>query len=243
MKKLLLISICAFFAGCAPSVSTKLLKTTYQAFGPETTVYIIDVKDQVREMSVPVGDLKIGESGFTKNCSYNEVLDKAKIAAIKAGANVIKLTEIKAPDFASTCYRIKAKLYRNTDAEALAKLNDKLNAKNKSRLPEDADYAIIHFYRPNAGAGFLLGYKIKSENDSIIGRLRNGEKFTYKTNKFGLQEFFGELETKESVKIDVKKGQEYFVRCAVEMGIVLGRPVIKIVENHLGIKEYETVEK
>ena len=61
--------------------------------------------------------------------------------------------------------------------------------KNKSRLPENSDYAVIHFYRPSFGAGALLGYKIKDVNDSIVGRLRNGEKFIYKTEKFGAAKF------------------------------------------------------
>jgi hypothetical protein len=118
-------------------------------------------------------------------------------------------------------------------------MSEKRNLKNKSRIPEDSDYALVHFYRPTSGNGALLGYKIKDANDSIIGRLRNGEKFVYKVKKFGNQSFYGALETKEEVKINVEKGQEYFVRCSVNMGVIVGRPEINLIENHIGMKEFD----
>ena len=100
----------------------------------------------------------------------------------------------------------------------------------------------MHFYRPSLGAGALLGYKIKNVNDSIVGRLRNGEKFIYKTKVFGEQSFYGTLETKEEVKINIEKGKEYFVRCSVNMGVVLGRPEINLIENYIGMKEFDEMK-
>lgn len=54
-----------------------------------------------------------------------------------------------------------------------------------------------------------------------------------------MQSFYGTLETKEEIKIDIEKGKEYFVRCSVNMGVVFGRPEINLIENYIGMKEYD----
>ncbi|HET7360612.1 MAG TPA: hypothetical protein VFI78_01625, partial [Salinimicrobium sp.] len=180
---------------------------------------------------------------FTTDCGYDKVISVATTEAKNAGANIIQIVQLKDPStFGSSCYRLKAKLYRNLDPESLANMIYNREQRNKSRLPAGSDYALIHFYRPSSGLGALLGYKIKDENDSIVGRFRNGEKFIYKTKKFGTRSFHATLETKEEISINVQKGKEYFVRCGVDMGIVLGRPDIKIIANYLGIMEFEAME-
>jgi hypothetical protein len=50
------------------------------------------------------------------------------------------------------------------------------------------------------------------------------------------------LETKEEVKINIEQGKEYFVRCAVTMGVAFGRPDMNIIENHIGMKEFEEIK-
>lgn len=244
MKRLVFVIVTStLLVSCSTSVSTKIVNKNFQKLENSSPIIVLDEKEEVPNSSDLIGDLKIGDSGFTTDCGYDKVIADATNAARNAGANIIKITELKKPStFGSTCYRIKAKLYRNVDAEALSVLAQKRSFKNKSRLPENADYAVVFFYRPSNGAGSLLGYKIKDVNDSIVGRLRNGEKFAYKTKKFGKQTFYGVLETKEQVEINIEQGKEYFVRCAVNMGIVLGRPEINLTENFVGIKEYELMK-
>ncbi|WP_396179317.1 hypothetical protein [Flavobacterium sp.] len=239
MKNLALLFSALIIVSCATSVKSKLAKTNYQRLDPGRAVIVLNIEDQVPSDSEFIGDVKIGDSGFTKDCGYNEVVSDAVSAARSAGANIVHIVEIKKPTaLGSTCYRVKAKMYRNFDSESLATITNKRDLKNKSRLPEDADYALIHFYRPSSGAGYLLGYKIKNINDSVVGRLRNGEKFVFKTKNFGYHKFYGVLETKEEININVEKGKEYFVRCSVNMGVVLGRPEINLIENYIGMKEF-----
>lgn len=242
MKKLVLLII-ILLTSCSTSISTKIVNKNFQELGDNNQIIVLDKNEELPNNSELIGDLKIGDSGFTTDCGYNKVIADATNAAKKSGANIVKIIEIKEPSaFGSTCYRIKAKLYRNLDAGSLTEITKKRASKNKSRLPENSDYAVVYFYRPSAGAGSLLGYKIKNGNDSIVGRLRNGEKFKYITKKFGEQTFYGVLETKEEVKINIEKGNEYFVRCAVNMGVVLGRPEINIIENYVGMKEYDSMK-
>lgn len=66
------------------------------------------------------------------------------------------------------------------------------------------DYAVIYFYRPKNYSGSFIGFKIRMDDETVIGRVRNGEKFEYKTSDFGNMSFGGKL-NKSSVIIDIKK--------------------------------------
>lgn len=243
MKKILLLSVIVIFVGCATSVSTQLANKQHEKLPTENQVFVLEKNEILPTNSEFIGDVKIGDTGFTTDCGYNKVIADIKEAARNSGANIIQIIQVKEPTiFGSSCYRVKAKIYRNLDAQSLAALTESRNARNKSRLPSDSDYALIYFYRPSIGMGAMLGYKIKNDKDSIIGRLRNGEKFVYKTKNFGSQSFYGVLETKEEVQLHVEKGKEYFVRCSVNMGVVLGRPEINLIESHVGRKDYDRME-
>jgi hypothetical protein len=243
MKKLFFLTSILLFVSCSTSISTKLASTNYQKLSDENQIIMLEKTDVLPDKSVFIGDVKIGDSGFTTDCGYNQVLSDVTTTARNAGANIVQIVQLKKPSaLGSTCYRMKAKMYRNLNTDALAQISDIRKIKNKSRLPEDADYALIHFYRPNAGLGAFLGYKIKDGSDAVVGRLRNGEKFIYKTQKCGMQTFYGVLETKEEVVINIEKGKEYFVRCSINMGVVLGRPEINTIENYIGMNEFKEMK-
>jgi hypothetical protein len=40
------------------------------------------------------------------------------------------------------------------------------------------------------------------------------------------------------VLINIQKGEEYYVRCGIKMGVLMGRPEIYLIENSKGRKEY-----
>jgi hypothetical protein len=243
MKKLLFLLTIISLSSCSTSISTKLANKNYQKLGEDNQIFVLEKDEVLPTNSEFIGDIKIGDSGFTTDCGYNKVVADATTSARNAGGNILQITEIKKPTaLGSSCYRIKAKIYRNLNTESLASILENIKLKNKSRLPEDSDYALIHFYRPSSALGSMLGYKIKDAKDSIVGRLRNGEKFVYKTKIFGVQNFYGTLETKEELKINIEKGKEYFVRCAVTMGVALGRPEIELIENYVGMIEYDEIK-
>ncbi len=244
MKKniILILLISIILQSCSPKIRTQLSSEVTKPLDSETEILIIKQDEKVPVNSKFIGDLKIGDSGFSTDCGYTKVINDAKATAKKSGANLIYLTEVKKPNFGSTCYRIKAKLYRNLNQELISSFYEKRNIENKSRLPSNAEYAIVYFYRPKNYYGSMIGFKIRMDDEKVIGRVRNGEKFEYKITDFGKHEFWGKTESKTSVIIDIKKGQEYFVRCGINMGIAVGKPELYIVENELGISEYESLE-
>ncbi len=227
--------------GCTPTVKSRLQNTSFPPLASADEVIVLTQGESVPQNSSFVGNLKIGDSGFSTDCGYETVMENAKKAAQKSGANIIELTEVKVPSMASTCYRIKAKLYRNTNQADIDKLLAARQDQNKSRLPVDADYAVIYFYRPISFVGSAIGYKIRLEDRSIIGRVRNGEKFAYRTKVLGPQSFWAITESSDSIEINVERGEEYFVRCSIVMGAMVGRPKLEMVENYIGLQEYTEV--
>ena len=108
---LLLISI-TFLSSCNPKVSTKLSKS-YPAISNKQEVIIIDKKESKPDSSEILGVVKIGDTGFTTNCSLDTLLNRAKLEARKAGGNAIKINEIKPPStVGSSCYRISATILK-----------------------------------------------------------------------------------------------------------------------------------
>lgn len=243
MKKTIILTllIAAILQSCSPKIRTHLATESFKPLAAETEILIVNQNEKVPVDFKFVGELKIGDSGFSTDCGYSKVISDAKESAKKSGANLIHLTEVKKPNLGSSCFRIKAKLYRNLNQEVLADLSEKRSFENQSRLPADADYAVIYFYRPKNYSGSFIGFKIRMDDETVIGRVRNGEKFEYKTTDFGKHEFWGKTESKSAVIIDIKKGREYFVRCGITMGIGVGRPEIYLIENELGISEYKSL--
>ena len=115
MKKIIILPllISIILQSCSPKIRTQLSSEAAKPLDSETEILIIKQDENVPENSKFIGDLKIGDSGFSTNCGYTKVINDAKATAKKSGANLIYLTEVKEPNFGSTCYRIKAKLYRN----------------------------------------------------------------------------------------------------------------------------------
>lgn len=244
MKREVILSllIILILQSCSPKIKTNLTNASFKPIKTESEIFILKLNDSLPVKSNFVGEIKIGDTGFSSDCGYSKVIDEAKNTAKKAGANIVRITEIKEPNFGSTCYRIKANLYRNLDQEVITNLSNSIQIENKSRLPIDADYAIVYFYRPPNYVGSLIGYDIRVDDNTVIGRVRNGKKFEYKITKFGKYEFWGKTESKTSVIIDVKRGQEYFVRCGLNMGIAVGRPEMYLISNETGISEYESIK-
>ncbi|MEN8204037.1 MAG: hypothetical protein ABFS28_15675 [Bacteroidota bacterium] len=111
-NEVLLISIAITFASCSPTVTTSLSQN-YPPLDYDQEVMVFHLDQNQPKQAVVLGEVKIGDSGFSINCGYPVVLKKAKLEARKLGGNAIKIIKHKLPHpLGSTCHRITAIILR-----------------------------------------------------------------------------------------------------------------------------------
>ncbi|MFV0268377.1 MAG: hypothetical protein ACK5HT_14715 [Draconibacterium sp.] len=234
MKRLsglvLLVTVIAISA-CSPKVSTNLSKS-YTPLDYEQEVKVFALDEITPDNSEVIGQVKIGDSGFTTNCSYEVVIDKAKLEARKAGGNAIKIIDYKTPSvMGSSCHRIIADILNVDGIENYA-------TEVKSEELLDIDYAILNVYR-FSGVGPLIGYDLYL-GDSVICRVKNNYKTTIHIDKGGLNTLWAKTESKSEVPIDVQPGKTYYLRCSLKMGAFVGRPKLELIDSKTGKVEFES---
>ncbi len=231
----ILVIVCTLtISSCTPKISTTISKN-YSTLDYREEVRVLGLQDPVPTNSEELGVVKIGDTGFSTKCGWNVVIDKAKIEARKIGGNAIKITEHIPPSaFGSSCHRITAKI---------------LKVENFDNIPKsvivdssliNAEYALFHFYR-HSGVGALVSYDLHL-GDTVICRVSNKWKKTIKIRKDGLNTLWARTETKEELPINIKFGNEYYIRCSVTMGAFVGHPKLELVDNQTGKAEYQSVK-
>lgn len=236
MKKkfILLFGFILLLYSCSPKISTTINKT-YTPIDFREEVRIFGIQDEIPANSEVLGVVNIGDTGFSTNCGWDVVIDKARTEARKAGGNAIKITEHTSPStFGSSCDRISAKILKIENLE-----NIPLNTITDSTLI-NTDYALLHVYR-SSGAGSLVSYDLHL-GDTVICNVQNKWKRTFKIKKDGLNSIWAKTESKVEIPINIKFGQEYYLRCGVSMGALIGRPKLEIVDNQIGKAEYQSTK-
>ncbi|MHC1778335.1 MAG: hypothetical protein AB9834_23240 [Lentimicrobium sp.] len=66
----------------------------------------------VTDSMLKVGEIKLGESGFSVACSEGHAMEILKNEGCALNANLIVITEETRPDLWSSCYRCKAEFYQ-----------------------------------------------------------------------------------------------------------------------------------
>lgn len=153
--KIPFVGLLIFLYSCSPKINSTIINSGYSSLDPEIDVIVLQSGETPPKDSEYIGDLKIGDSGFSTDCGYDRVIHDAKNTCRKNGANFLEIIELMEPDFMSSCYRLRAKMYRNTNDAALAEFHQGRIQKRKSEQLPDSTYAAI-----------------ESENDSII--IKNG---------------------------------------------------------------------
>ena len=114
-----MIALLMAFSSCSPKISTSLSKS-YPALDYQQEVAVIELDQPEPARSEVLGQVRIGDTGFTTDCKYEVVLDKAKMEARKAGGNAIKIVEHQQPTaFGSACHRITAKILKVENIDQL----------------------------------------------------------------------------------------------------------------------------
>ncbi|MCF6351702.1 MAG: hypothetical protein L3J06_01695 [Cyclobacteriaceae bacterium] len=104
-------SVLILLYSCGPATHTNLI-SSYSTLNYNTAVQVFELNEDAPDGSIVVGYCEISDSGFSTNCSYSTVLQKAKEEARKFGSNAIKITKHKTPNLMSSCHRINVTLLK-----------------------------------------------------------------------------------------------------------------------------------
>lgn len=235
-KTIGLVVALALISACSPKVTSNLQKS-YQPISYEQEVFVLGLNEEAPSQAEVIGSIKVGDNGFSANCGFEEVIELAKIEARKAGGNVLKITEHKLPSaMGSSCHQIKADILRIAD---IAQIQKEIISEEEVADP-NVDYATLNIYR-FSGAGALVSYDVYL-GDSIVCRVKNKSKQTIQIKKLGYNNLWAKTESKAEIPVNFKAGQQYYVRCGLKMGIMVGRPSIELVDNKTGKMEFESIK-
>ena len=108
---------------------------------------------------------------------------------------------------------------------ASAALNTSVESEGESAAPTipapPAGMGQIVFYR-SSRMGMLVSCRVH-ENGAVVNRLPPGKYFVHPTTP-GAHEYSVRSESTDRLRVEVEEGETQFVRCAIGMGIGVGRP-------------------
>jgi hypothetical protein len=240
--KILPVLFVFILCACSPRIHTSIevSNTSLKPLEANTDILVVDVYHSPPDSCKLLARIETGGNVFTTDCSYDSVIAYVKRKALKLGGNVINITELSEPGVRSACYKIKANiLYCSNFTYARAKaysLQDSAIFTDFSGS-SNPGYAILFVYRDNNPDGYARDIKLRL-NDSIICKLKNNSKCEIKLHKEGRTILWAQGETRDTVYIDVHFGHEYFLKCALKMGILFGRPDIELIPADQARYEY-----
>lgn len=234
LNALLIIGSAFLLTSCTPKLTSSMQKT-YAPLDYKQEVRVFEIDEQTPTNSEKLGTIKVGDSGFSTDCGYDVVLEKAKTETRKVGGNALKITKHSLPDLWSSCHRITA------DVMKVENIEDYATTEEVDSTLIGADYAILHVYRPS-GQGTLISYDLHL-SDSTICRVKNNFCESVKINKEGLNSLWAKTESKSEIPIKIEFGKAYYIRCSLSMGAFVGRPKLEMVDNATGKREYNIIRQ
>lgn len=241
MKNLLYIILVSTFFSCVNTqipVRTDLMSEARKPLSDTAELMLVSQYERLPEGSQFISKVEAG-GAFNQliPCDYELVMDEIERNARGVGANIIRVIR---PTTGRFCPRITVGLYRNDNVAALADLGKKRARLNASTLPENADYALVHFYRTQVGSAFY-GARIFHEGEKV-GSLGENRGLTYRITDFGRQRFTVGRNP-DWVELEVVPGQEYYLVFSPRTDVFDHlRMELRLVDNLVGREESKTVD-
>jgi hypothetical protein len=88
--------------------------------------------------------------------------------------------------------------------------------------PPSGDMGTVVFFRESKFAGAAVSFKVR-EGERELGKLSSGTYFTVQVPT-GAHAFTVHSEAKDVLNIEVERGETYYVRGSIAMGLLMGRP-------------------
>ena len=114
MRKPLFFSlslVTLLFLSCGPKIILQITKT-YPAIDYSKQVTLFKQEIPVDQDYEKLGEISLKDTGFTTRCSYSEILNRAKLEALKVGGDAIQINQLIRPDFFSGCFRLEASILK-----------------------------------------------------------------------------------------------------------------------------------
>jgi len=213
-------------SSCAPKVTTRLstMAPSSERY-PEIRVY--KVEDKTPADATILGMVKVGDNGFSSNCGFFEVLDKAIEQAKLTGGNAIKIIR-HIPPGRSTCHRITALILKTNDPDE--KVINEGDVKS-------AGYAVLNIFDdPDTTSPFSYDLYLK---DKLFCNVKNGSKIIKAINYPGTYTFSAKPDSSVTLNIDIKPGEVIYLRCSTVKSGAIDKPIIQVVDKQLGIKYFD----
>lgn len=100
-----------------------------------------------------------------------------------------------------------------------------------------SDEALIYYYRPSKFIGGGVYYDVE-ENKEVVTTLYNGGYYFHRTTP-GEKHVEASTEGKAELFFTAEKGKTYFVRGKVNVGVLMGRPSLRLVPEEKALKEIQ----
>lgn len=232
-------TLVATFIGCSPKAASSVTDNSSPPLNEDAAVLVLDINKALPDGCRKIGNLKADAGGA--ECHYSTVIANAKDQARKMGGNIVKITRYWEPGIGNPCYRIKADVFFSANADQLVAADQATkDSLHRAKFGDHPDYAILYAYRPS-GVGPLIGYNLHLE-DSVICRMKNNSKYEIRLYKEGPTTLWARTETKASIPLTVKFGEEYYLKCTLQMGAFVGEPRLGLIAKGPGEATYESIK-
>ncbi len=200
----------------------------------QDTIIIVPLKTPAPPNAPKVGSINAGNNATATHCDYEEAVAEAKNKARAMGGNVVKITELAPPAFISKCYRIKADVYY---APAFRDSIWKQIHKPISHAATEP-HANIFIYRLKDTIALAGSYYIRMNSDSVICETKSKSRDSLSLFKEGPVTLWAKKGEHKELRLDVKFGETYYVRCGVVKEGLKQVPVLELVDKATGAAEY-----
>ena len=102
------------------------------------------------------------------------------------------------------------------------------------------DCALVHIYRVGRMAGAAIGYDVNLDGEKVY-RATNKSKTTIRITTPGSHTLSAKTESAAELPLDIQLGREYYVRCGMKMGVMVGRPELEMVDASTGKAEFNNI--
>ena len=95
-------------------------------------------------------------------------------------------------------------------------------------MGESANIGIVHFYRTKGLKGAIITAKLRMNNEPIATIKRNWKKTI--TIPAGTYVFSAKTEATTEINLQVEQGKQYYIKCGLAFGFLVGRIKFTLVD-------------